>query len=84
VHVVLDHPIRVLVLPGDAAELRLDVRPKVHPRPVPPAEERLAGSVLALDELDGAGDRLVVHRLHPLLRKRPRIFDALGAILVGP
>ena len=63
--------------------LLLDVRAEVHPRAVPPAEERLAGLVLPLDEVLGGGDGLVVDRLHPLLGERAGVFDRLAALAVG-
>src|SRR5271166_1110345 len=70
--------------PGRAAPVGLDVSAKVHARRVPPAEERLAGLVLPLDEVDGGGRRLVVHRLHPLLRQRAGVLDGLATVGVGP
>ncbi len=75
-HVVLDHAVGVLVLPGDAAQLVLHVRAEVHARAVPPDVEGLAVGMGALDEVDRGGERLVVDRLHALLGQRPGILDA--------
>jgi hypothetical protein len=75
VHVVLDHAVGVLVLPGDAAQLLFHVGAEVHARAVPPHEPGLAGLVLLADELDRAIRGLVVHGFHALLRQRPGILD---------
>ena len=60
------------------------MRAKVHPRAAPPHEERGAALVRLADEADGRVGRLVIHRLHPLLRERPRVHYALGPIWVRP
>jgi hypothetical protein len=52
--VMLDHPVGVLVV-SLVAMFGLDVRAEVHARTIPPAKERFAGVVLALDEV--LGDR---------------------------
>jgi len=41
VHVVLDHPVRVLVLARDTPQFRLDVGAKVHAGAVPPKAENV-------------------------------------------
>ena len=67
---------------------------QVHVRHVHPDEERLAGRVLPLDEVLRRRRRLVVDRLHALLRERAGILDPLladasparllgGVVLVG-
>ena len=83
VHVVLDHAVAVFVLSRLAAMLGLHVGAEVHPRAVPPAEERLAGLRLTRDEFLRGGDRLVVDRLHPLLGQRAGVLDRLAALAVG-
>ena len=70
------------------------MRSKVHVRGVHPAEKRLAGLVLARDEVLGGGDELVVAGLHPFAGQRTGVFDLLladptparllrGVVLVG-
>ena len=84
--VVVDHRVVVGGLPlarlPKAPALR--VRPEVHVRGVHPEEERLALIMLALDEVDGAVDDLVVDRLHPLLRQRAGVLDLLLAAASHP
>ena len=55
--------------------LLLYVRTEVHARAVPPCEPWLPGFLLALDEVHGSRKRLVVHRLHALLRQGTRVLD---------
>ena len=74
--VVLHHAVGVDVLPGNAPVLLLHMGAEVHPRTVPPHEERLAGLVLPLDEIQRCGDGLVVDRLHALPRQRAGVLDA--------
>ncbi len=72
--VVVDHRVVVGRLPAarlpDA--LRLGVRAEVHVSGVEPDEERRVRRRLAIDEVDRVLEHLVVDRLHPLLRQRPR------------
>ena len=82
--VVLDHAVGIVVA-GHAAlalHLRADVGEDVHPRRVHPGEERRAGVVLALHEVDRGGGRLVVDRLHALGGQRAGVLDlAVGGRL---
>ena len=64
-----------------AAVLGAHVRAQVHARRVEPAEERLAGRLLPLHEVDGRGGGLVVDRLHALLGERAGVLDRLLADL---
>ena len=84
--VVVDHRVVVLGLPppGLARRSPAWVGPEVHVGGVDPQEERDVVGVLALDEVDGALDDLVVDGLHPLLRQRPGVLDRLRAVGVGP
>ncbi len=77
---MLDHAVGVLVLPGDAAQLGLDVGAKVHAGAVPPDEPGLAGLLLPLDKVDGGGDGLVVHRFHALPGQWTGVLDLLLAV----
>ena len=79
--VVVDHRVVVGRLPpaGLAEALRLGVGSQVHVGGVDPAEERLAGLVLALDEVLGGGDELVVAGLHALPGQRAGVLDLLLA-----
>ena len=81
--VVLDHAVDVFAVAVlvAAAMLGANVRAQVHARAVQPAEERLAGGVLALHVVDRGGGGLVVDRLHPLLGQRAGVFDRLLADL---
>ena len=76
-HVVFHHAVVVLVAEGsaDAGMLVLDVGAEVHPGGVPPGEPGLAGIVLALDEVLGRGQGLLVHGFHALLGQRPGVLD---------
>ncbi len=76
--IVLDHSIRVFIVSGMSVFL-LHVGAEVHPRSVPPAEERLAGLVLSGDELLGSCEGFLIDRLHPLLGQRTSIDDRLAA-----
>ena len=80
--VVIDHRVVVLGLPAAGLpEARgLGVRPEVHAGRVEPNEEGFAGRVLPLDEVHGAGQELVVHRLHPLLGQWARVVDLLRSL----
>jgi hypothetical protein len=80
--VVFDHSIGVLVI-SLMAVFRSDVRAEVHAGAVPPAEEGLAGLVLAGDELPGSGDGFVVDGFHAFLCERAGVFDGLAALAVG-
>ena len=79
--VVVDHRVVIRRLPsaGLAEALRLGVGAQVHVGGVDPAEERLAGFVLALDEVLGGSDELVVAGLHALLGQRAGVLDLLLA-----
>src|SRR5262245_54716273 len=83
---MVDHRVVVFGLPS--ARLpearRLGVRAEVHGRGVEPDEERLAARLLALDEVDGAGQELVVDRLHTLARERAGVVDPLRAVRIRP
>jgi hypothetical protein len=57
------------------------MRESMHPRRVHPAEERLVGSGLALDEVDRRRGGFVVDRLHPLPGQGAGILDGLLADL---
>ena len=61
--------------------LRLEVGVDVHAGRVEPDEPGLAALLLLVDELDGLGEHLLVHRLHPLLRQRAGVLAALLAPL---
>ena len=81
--VVVDHRVVIRGLPESrlpAAPL-LGVREAVHVRGVQPHEPRLAGLLLALDEVLGGGDELVVAGLHPLPGERAGVLDLLLADL---
>ena len=79
--VMVDHRVVIGRLPaaGLAKAFRLGVGPQVHVRGVDPAEERFAGLVLALDEVLGGGDEVVVAGLHALLGERAGVLDLLFA-----
>ena len=88
--VVVDHRVVVGRLPAArlAEALGLGVGAQVHVGHVHPDEEGRVGCLLALDEVDASGDRLVVDRLHALLRQRagvldPLLADAAEAMLLG-
>jgi hypothetical protein len=68
--VVIDHRLVVEPLTGDALDLLLDSGPEMHPRRVPPDEERFVVAVRVADELLGPIGDIVVDRLHPLLGQR--------------
>ena len=61
----------------------LDVGAEVHAGAVPPAEERLAGLVLAGDEVLGGGDGFLIDGFHALLGERAGVLDGLAALAVG-
>ena len=65
--------------PGLAFRFRLEVGVDVHAGRVEPAEERRAGPVLPVDEVERAGEELLVHRLHALARERAGVLDGLLA-----
>ena len=81
VRVVLDHPVGVDPEAGLALRAPLQVREDVHPRRVPPEEERLLGLVRLVDEAERPLGDLVVDRLHPLLGQRPGVLDL---VVAGP
>ncbi len=60
------------------------MRPDVHLGGIPPAEERLVGLVLALDEVERTCRDLLIHGLHALLGQRAGILDLLRAIRIRP
>ena len=65
--VELGHAVRVDAQAGLALRFRLEERVDVHAGRVEPAEERLAGLVLPVDEVERGAEELLVHRLHALL-----------------
>ena len=79
--VVIEHGVVVGRLPAARATktLRLGVCPHVHMRGIDPGEPRLAGRVLAANEVLRRLDELIVTRLHPLSGERTCVFDALFA-----
>ena len=81
--VVVDHRVVVgrLPLPGLAQARLLGVREEVHVSRVQPHEPRLAGLVLALDEVARGGDKFVVAGFHALLGQRAGVLDLLLADL---
>ncbi|MET3930376.1 hypothetical protein ABIE51_002263 [Lysobacter sp. OAE881] len=83
VPVVVDHcvVVRRLVRAGLPDAFGLGVRDEMHVRGVEPHEERLAGLVLALDEIAGGLDELVVAGFHALARQRSSVLDLLPADL---
>jgi hypothetical protein len=64
--IVLDHPVAVFIVAFVSVFL-FDVRAEVHPRRVPPAEERLAGSVLSRGQ--------TIEDTGPLTKKRMETID---------
>src|SRR6185437_11234190 len=72
--VMLDHPVGIQPLARLAFRRRLQMRVYVHPGGVEVAEPRFAGLLLPIDEIDSAGLRLLVDRLHALLRQRSGVF----------
>src|SRR5258707_5465311 len=59
------------------------MRPNVHSRRVEPAEERLAGLVLAVHEIKRSRQKFLVYCLHALNRERAGIFDLAVGIGVN-
>ena len=78
---MLEHTVHVFAETAAAFVIRPHVRVEVHARAVPPAEERLVGLRLPLDEVDRRVGGLVVDRLHPLFRERAGVLDRLLADL---
>jgi len=61
------------------------MRPDVHSRRVEPAEERLAGLVLAIHEIKRRRHKFLIHRFHALRRQRACILDpAVGIAMKHP
>src|SRR3546814_8873236 len=58
------------------------MRTEVHVRGVEPDKEWNAGGVLALNKVDGVGERFVVDGLHAFLAQRTGILDGLTAFAV--
>src|SRR6516225_716769 len=56
----------------------------MHVSRIDPAEERLAGRVLALYPVLGGADEFVVASFHPLLSQRPGVLDLLFAYATPP
>ena len=73
--VMLDHAVGKDAIAGHALGFGLEVGPDVHAGRVPPQEERLLLSDRALHEIDGAGQGLLVYRLHTLARQWARVLD---------
>lgn len=82
-HIVLNHPVAILVLAGNALNLIFDVRTKLHPRSVPPDIERLILFMRSFDEIYGCGERFFIHRFHTKLGQRPIFEDILGTLDQG-
>ena len=84
--VVVDHHVVVFGLPtpGLTDALRLHVGAKVHVGGIDPDEERLAGLMLALNQVNCRGDKFIVNGLHALLGQRAGIFDFLRAACGWP
>ena len=86
VQIVLDHAVAVIVLSVDAGEALVflfDVSAEVHARAIPPAEERLAGLVLASDEVLRCGQGFFVDGFHALLGERAEVLDGLATLAVS-
>ncbi len=77
VAVEFDHPVRVQAVPGLAHRRRLQMREHVHARGVEVAEPRHVLFRLALHEVEGGGQELLVHRLHPLSGQWAGVLDGL-------
>ena len=73
--VVLDHAVGVKPRPVLPSRFLLQVRKDVHARAVELAEERLAGLVLAVDEVQRRGEEFLIHCLHALAGQRAGILD---------
>jgi hypothetical protein len=84
VPVVLDHAVRIDAQSSLAFGLLLQVGEDVHSRRVPPAEERLAGLMLALNEVECGGAELFVDGLHALPGQRTGILDRLSPVRLRP
>src|SRR5262245_5580928 len=67
--VVVNHHVVIFGLPSSRLSPApgLYVGPEVHVRGVEPDKERLARLLLALDKIDGRGEKLLVNGFHPLL-----------------
>src|SRR4030095_5917305 len=72
---MVDHHVVIFGLPTPrlSPASRLGVRAEMHVGRVEPDKERFARFLLALDKVDGRGEKFVVHRLHPLPGKRTRM-----------
>ena len=82
VAVVLDHAVGVFGPGGQprlVAMLGAHMSAQVHAGAVEPAEERLVGLGLPLDEVDARRPSLVVDRLHALAGQRAGVLDRLLA-----
>src|SRR6516165_4398764 len=84
VTVVLDHAVGINAQSSLALGLLLQVPESVHPGRIPPAEEGLAGLVLALDEVQGSSGNLSIDGLHALPGQRAGIFDLLRTVRLRP
>ena len=80
--VVFDHAIGVLVV-AFMAMLFLHVRAEVRPSAIPPAEKRLASSMLTLDEVLGRSDGFFIDGFHAILGEWTRVFDGLTTFAIG-
>jgi hypothetical protein len=78
--VVVDHRVVVGRLPatGLPDALRLGMGAEMHVGGVEPDEERRPRLVLAVDEVQGVLQDLVVDGLHPLAGQRPGVLDPLA------
>src|SRR5262245_10106695 len=61
--VVLDHPVGIKPQTGLSLRFGFQMSEDMHARAVEPDEERLAGLLLAIDEIERPGKKLLVDRL---------------------
>ena len=59
-----------------------EVGAEVHPRAVPPAEERLASLVLTYDEIFRCGHGFIVDGFHALLGEWAKVLNGLAALAI--
>ena len=73
--VMLDHAVGMNALAGLADALRLEMGEDMHAGRVEPDEERLVRPVLAVDEVLGRREELLVDGFHALGVERPGVLD---------
>src|SRR5271155_839854 len=78
--VVLDHAVGINTQASLSLRRRFQTSPDMHAAWIEPHEERLLVLVGAVDEVHRGVEKLLVHVLHALHRKRPRV----GAALLAP